>query len=36
MSEIRSHDRIKIADFDREQTRQANSGAMRYKKEKNE
>lgn len=34
MLEIRSHDRIKVADFGREQTKQANKGARRYKKER--
>lgn len=29
------YDRIKVADFGREQTKQANQGARRYKKEKN-
>lgn len=28
------YDRIKVADFGREQTKQANKGARRYKKEK--
>ena len=31
---IRSNDRIKVADFGREQTRRSNAGARRYKKEK--
>ena len=30
------YDRIKVADFGREQTKQANQGARRYKKEKEE
>lgn len=29
------YDRIKVADFGREQTRRSNTGARRYKKEKN-
>lgn len=36
MWEIRSNDRIKVADFGREQTKQANQGTRRYKKEKEE
>ena len=31
MWEIRSNDRIKVADFDREQTKRSNAGAKRYK-----
>lgn len=31
---IRSRDRIKVADFGRDQTKKANSGAKKYEKER--